>query len=362
MKGRSVLISKRKRVRPRHTGPAVLKPRGPEAASLPPTSATAVVGSRELQLARALSDTEAEARDAALDALRAWLGEHAENVATEDWDKLCKALFYCVWMADTRPVITLVVQRVVDLGEPGGWAYLGALLRAIVREWHGVDRHRVDKYYELVSETVRAAVARAVGECGDDLNNVGGAVENMVGMLQSSVFARAGSGGAGVALHIFDYWLDSVVTPILVHAQKAGSVNVPVAAFERVMGPVFDMLGPKRGSLLGVSRRAVERSVLPLPALLAREDLGLGEKAQRDMLRRVMRHVWTAAASWDTLEDCRKGLYAAHAALKERASELEGVEGVLPPKAEKKKKKSKKFVHEQSKGELPVTPAPQVNA
>lgn len=327
MKPHGVIIKPaRKRVRPRHFGPATLKPR--RTVTGPPTASTAVVGVRELQLARALSDTEAEARDAALQALHAWLAAHAADVSTADMDKLCKALFYCVWMADTRPVITQVVRRVVGLSAVAGWPFLSALLRCVVREWHGVDRHRVDKYYELVTEAVEACVARCQAEAAGTGPGLVAAMDALIGVLDTEVLAKAAKGASGVALHVLDYWTPRVLAPVLAQAAAVLPQNDVVKIFETAMRPVYAVLAATSGTLMAVSRRAVDRVCTPLPETLAA--FGLSDKAQRDMARRTMKKLWEAASNKDTVESCRAALYAAHATLKAHATELETRGGVLP--------------------------------
>jgi Nucleolar protein,Nop52 len=334
MKPHGVIIKpSRKRVRPRHSGPAFIKPR--TVPNLTPTSSTAVVGTRELQLARALSDTEAEARDAALLSLHAWLGEHGANLSDADMDKLCKAIFYCLWMADKKPVIALVVERVVGLSEVGRWPYLAALLRCVVREWHGIDRHRVDKYYELITVAVEACVQRCLREGGDEGAQLVASVKRAVGVLEAEIVAKAGMGASGVALHVLDYWGERVVEPVVTRARELLPLNDVVNVFECVMSPVYVVLAPKFGTLMAVALRAVERVCEPMPALLGR--IGVSDKAQRDMCRRVMKKVWAAAATKETLEGCRGPLYAVHATLKAHAVELEAKGGVLPTRSAAKR-------------------------
>jgi Nucleolar protein,Nop52 len=330
MKPHGVIIKpSRKRTRPRHTGPATLKPRHTPLA--PPTAATAVVGTRELQLARALSDTESEARDAALLALHAWLAEFSGEVSEGDLDKLCKALFYCVWMADGRPVISVVVKRVVGLGKVGGWRFLAAVLRCVVREWHGVDRHRVDKFYELVSVCVEACVARCLEEAGEGGAGLLASVGKLIAVVDGEVVSKAGKGASGVALHVLDYWEARVLTPVLGRAVEVLPQNDVVKVFEEAMRPVYGVLAATSGGLMAASRRAVERVCEPLPEVLA--GFGLSDKARRDMVRRVMKKVWEAASNKATVEGCRKALYDVHAVLKGQALALELKGGVLPTRA-----------------------------
>lgn len=317
----------RKRIRPRHTGAAILKthPKSSTAPPSAPTSTTAVIGDRELQLARALSDTDSQVRDAALLALQTWLASHGDQMSALDVDRLCKAVYYCVWMADGRLVITEVVNRVVGLG--AGWVYLAGLVKCVVREWHGVDRHRVDKYYELVTKCVEACVEKAVSEGGNKE-----AVARLMAVLDGKVISQSSKGASGVALHVLDHWLERVVTPIMkcVQARKGVQENELVVVFESLMEPACSVLGAQSGTGMAVSRRSVERVVAGVPQAV--REFGVGEKAQRDMCRRTMRKVWGAAADKKTIDVCRESLYEAHNEIKLHVKALEENVGVVPEK------------------------------
>jgi Nucleolar protein,Nop52 len=332
-----VILKPRKRVRARHVGPAVLKA---ETAAAPVATGAArvEVGERELTLARALCDTEREARDAALATLSHWLADNAAAVTDPDFDKLCKALFYCVWMADTRPAISQVVERVVDLADVAGWPYLNALFRCIVREWHGVDRHRVDKFYELISVALGASIALIIRETQADSETAAASVRfeasvsRFVEMMQKCVFDRAAQGGGvGVANHLVDYWVDCVFIPLVDFARTSLPGNELHWAWNKSLQVPLGCLGARKVQCVALSMRVVERVVTGLPAVAASEKLSLNDKAQRDGIRRSMKVVWSAAASKDTVDEIRKPLYSVHAILKERAVALEAVDGVLPP-------------------------------
>jgi Nucleolar protein,Nop52 len=337
MKGRQVILKPRKRVRPRHVGPAVLKP-APESAPVATGAAHVEVGVRELSLARALSDTEREARDASLAALALWLGENASEVSDADFDKLCKALFYCVWMADKRPIISQVIERVVGLADVAGWSYMAALFRCIVREWHGVDRHRVDKFYELITVALESAVAKILRETQTDSEISTASARFQVStakfseMMQTSVFDRATmGGGVGVANHVIDYWVTKVVVPLVIFAHTSLPGNELHRAWDSSLQVPLGALGARKIQCVALSKRIVDRVVTGLPELAAGETLALNDKAQRDVLRRSMKKVWSAAASKESVDEVRELLYSVHATLKARAVELEAVAGVLPP-------------------------------
>jgi hypothetical protein len=331
MKGRAVIVKPRRRSRATLPASAALVLSSPATPGAPVVSARVALGDRELQLARALSDTERTTRDAALRALEAWLREHAADVTDPDWDRLCKALFYCIWMADKRPVIAVVVARIVGLADIAGWPFLQALFRCIVREWPGVDRHRVDKFYELVTVALEHAVARTVrADANAGVAENRQAVACLMSALQTEVVDKAARGASGVALHVFDYWLERVLQPLMIHVVDAFPGNEAHRIYDEIMTVPCSILGAKNVQLLALSLRAVDRIICSLPDALAVERLQLSPKCQRDMIKRTMKKVWSAAASKESHAQCRQGLFAAHSKLKAHVAILEAQDGVLP--------------------------------
>ncbi|KAL8278830.1 hypothetical protein RQP46_008701 [Phenoliferia psychrophenolica] len=96
------------------------------------------------------------------------------RLAKGDMAKLWKGVFYCFWMSD-KPLVqqalandlallTLAVRPKVKAGRPTGrvarvksaLSYLQGFWDAIVREWSGLDRLRLDKFYLLIRRFVHA--------------------------------------------------------------------------------------------------------------------------------------------------------------------------------------------------------------
>jgi hypothetical protein len=68
--------------------------------------------------------------------------------------KIWKALFYCMWICD-KPAIQQDLARKLALimhrmNHGQELDYVDAFLKTIGREWHGIDRFRLDKYYYLI--------------------------------------------------------------------------------------------------------------------------------------------------------------------------------------------------------------------
>mmetsp|Transcript_31037 Transcript_31037/g.119145 ORF Transcript_31037/g.119145 Transcript_31037/m.119145 type:complete len:141 (-) Transcript_31037:3886-4308(-) len=72
-----------------------------------PVAKKLVVGKRVTTFARALASSRKKVRDLALEALQVWLNKH-DNLSDVEMQKLWKALFYYIWMADKETEIEKV--------------------------------------------------------------------------------------------------------------------------------------------------------------------------------------------------------------------------------------------------------------
>lgn len=306
------------------------------------TKSAVKLAERELQLARALSDTEKSVRDSSLLSLRDYLSTNAASLSDAELDRLWKALFYCVWMADKRPVITETIRAVVGLDDVLGWKFLAALLRCMVREWCGIDKHRVDKFYELVNAGIAVCV-RKVCEVGTDVLFLE-EVEVLLGILERDVWQRAGKGGLGVALHLLDVYVDKVARPLLLRGGKL-SGNHKHKVFDSLLDPLYKRTGSAEGHLLSLGKRIEQRVLARLVELVSSDELQLKVKDQRDMISRASKRVFAVASCKSTADDVRKNLYELRVQMKAFVAVCEESQ-----KNEQNKGKSGVVVSEDTKG------------
>ena len=98
------------------------------------------------QLARDLCHVDKPRRDASLEKVRG-LVTNLESLP--EFKKCWKALFYCFWMSDK-----MLIQQ--ELAEKLGLMmnekiyYLSGFWDIIAKEWHGIDRVRLNKFYYLI--------------------------------------------------------------------------------------------------------------------------------------------------------------------------------------------------------------------
>ncbi|WWC92815.1 uncharacterized protein L201_007774 [Kwoniella dendrophila CBS 6074] len=131
-----------------------------------------------MPLGKQLAHTDKKVRDRAIANLVAFLsqggdteGQSSSYVRLDDAEmaKLWKGLFYCFWMSD-KPLVQQALAA--DLAElllqikprsaapsdrfEASIAFLEGFWDSIVREWAGIDKLRMDKYYLLMRKYVNA--------------------------------------------------------------------------------------------------------------------------------------------------------------------------------------------------------------
>ncbi|EAU92801.1 ribosomal RNA processing protein [Coprinopsis cinerea okayama7 len=119
--------------------------------------------STSLPLGKVLASTDKKTRDKAIKNLSAFLSQSGENaISKPDMDKLWKGIFYCFWMSDKPLVQQGLASELAELlltipSNNESIAFLRGFWETIVREWNGIDRLRIDKYYMLVRRFVNAS-------------------------------------------------------------------------------------------------------------------------------------------------------------------------------------------------------------
>lgn len=116
---------------------------------------------KSLPFGKHLASSDKKTRDNAIKDLASYLSESTEPIPEPEMAKLWKGIFYCFWMSD-KPLVqqTLageLADIVLNIPTPdGSLAFLRGFWEALVREWSGIDRLRIDKYYLLIRRFVNA--------------------------------------------------------------------------------------------------------------------------------------------------------------------------------------------------------------
>ncbi|KAM4560704.1 ribosomal RNA processing protein 1 homolog B [Fundulus diaphanus] len=165
----------------------------------------------EIQLAQKLASNEKAIRTKAMKKLRKYISARSQRAAGgfngDELLKLWKGLFYCLWMQD-KPLlqeelsnqISALIHSFHDIDKQ--LMYLESFLQTFKREWTGIDRLRMDKFYQLVRFIFRQTfdvLRRRRWESS--------AVGKFLMLLKSHLLQNDSEVPSGLLLHILDLYM-----------------------------------------------------------------------------------------------------------------------------------------------------------
>lgn len=165
----------------------------------------------EVQLAQRLASNEKPIRTKAVKKLRKYINVRS-HIATggfkgEELLKLWKGLFYCLWMQD-KPLlqeelsnqISTLIHSFQDID--GQLLYLESFLQTFKREWTGIDRLRMDKFFQLVR-----LMFRQTFEMLKRKNWESSAVTRFLELLTAHLLQSGSGAPSGLQFHILDLYM-----------------------------------------------------------------------------------------------------------------------------------------------------------
>ncbi|XP_077990193.1 ribosomal RNA processing protein 1 homolog A-like [Glandiceps talaboti] len=115
--------------------------------------------SAEVHFAQRLAANEKKIRDRAVKRLRKWIAARSKlnKYAFDETDllKIWKGLFYCMWMSDKPLIQEELAETISHLihafqSPQSALLFIDTFFQTMTREWAGIDRLRMDKFYLLV--------------------------------------------------------------------------------------------------------------------------------------------------------------------------------------------------------------------
>ncbi|TRM66087.1 Nop52-domain-containing protein [Schizophyllum amplum] len=290
-----------------------------------------------LPLAKYLASTEKKTRDKAVKNLSAFLSDPSRDALPKsEMDKLWKGLFYCFWMSDKPLVQQALASELAELvltikTTTASLAFLRGFWDTMCREWSGIDRIRLDKYYMLVRRFVNASF-RLLLRTGWDED---------VCSEHNEILTRPGGGPlcpsdqkipSSLAYHISDIYLEELekavassedvspaplailLSPFFLLA--AGTINS--RTYTRVESTIFK---PLLSSLSEEEQPRTKRARLEAPSAQSsdypvlldnsRVDYASAGKLDKSALRKgVKKAIFDVASSPETRDPSRKRMYA----------------------------------------------------
>ncbi|XP_072253884.1 ribosomal RNA processing protein 1 homolog B-like isoform X2 [Leuresthes tenuis] len=165
----------------------------------------------EVQLAQRLASNEKPVRTRAIKKLRKYISVRSQREAGgfsgDELLKLWKGLFYCLWMQD-KPLlqeelsnqISTLIHSFDDID--GQLLYLESFLQTLKREWTGIDRLRMDKFFQLVRFMFRRTFEALKRKNWDN-----SAVAKFLDLLTLNLLQNGSEVPCGLQLHILDLYL-----------------------------------------------------------------------------------------------------------------------------------------------------------
>ncbi|KAL1405072.1 hypothetical protein Q8F55_008695 [Vanrija albida] len=301
-----------------------------------------------------LAHTDKKVRDAAIANLRAFLSRGGDDGTTSTYTrledaemaKLWKGLFYCFWMSDKPLVQQGLASELSNLlleispsvkGSKkdkeaakfdAAVAFLEGFWAALVREWNGIDRLRIDKYYMLIRRYV-AATFRLLARAGWSEEAVA-AVNEILSAKSGPMSWQDRSVPTSLATHLADVYLDELdkvladddvppaplVAVLAPHIALLARTTTP-AVHKRLQSAVFD---PLLNSLKEDEERPAKRakkeaapsSDSEFPNIARRSALAAGQEAAEPAAVRLalVKALFQQAAVESAVESNRRKIYA----------------------------------------------------
>ncbi|KAI9527600.1 hypothetical protein NQZ68_028822 [Dissostichus eleginoides] len=168
----------------------------------------------EVQLAQRLASNEKPIRTKALKKLRKYISirSHSDTggFSGDELLKLWKGLFYCLWMQD-KPLLQEELSNQISAlihsfhHIDGQLLYLESFLQTLKREWTGIDRLRMDKFFQLVRFMFRQTF-----EMLKRKNWESSAVGRFLELLTAQLLQSSSGAPSGLQFHILDLYLSEL--------------------------------------------------------------------------------------------------------------------------------------------------------
>ncbi|XP_047943317.1 ribosomal RNA processing protein 1 homolog [Salvia hispanica] len=283
-------------------------------------------------LIKHLASCSTAVRSQSLRLLQSWLAAQSQQLSDSDFKKLWKGLFYCLWHADKTPNQVALIDRLISLFhslQPAvSLEFFRGFLVTLRREWPGIDRLRLDKFYLLIRRFVKALF---------DLMRLRkwdvGVLGEYFGVLGSdALLADDKLQGNGVNYHVASVFLDELA-----------GVGFPVQkeVVDLILGPFFAVL--MRGTdkiLLGkVKSNMFDELVKAGTELLLKRKLGEDCESNGNALLGVVAlrmglsaKLYEVTSSADCIQGNRKVVLGLHEQFLKLEKELEssGIEIGIP--------------------------------
>ncbi|XP_005375939.1 PREDICTED: ribosomal RNA processing protein 1 homolog A [Chinchilla lanigera] len=244
----------------------------------------------EIQLAQRLAGNEQVTRDRAVRKLRKYIVARTQRATGgfthDELLKIWKGLFYCMWMQDKLLLQEELGRTIAQLIHAFQTAeaqhlFLQTFWQTMIREWAGIDRLRLDKFYLLMrmvlNESLKAVKMRGWGERD---------IEQLLELLTSEILHEDSQAPNGVKSHFLEVFLEELT--------KVGAAELTADQNLRFVEPFCGIAARTTDSLVlhnitrGIFETIVEQAPLAIEDLMRElaaqegEDEGSGGDQESD--------------------------------------------------------------------------------
>ncbi|XP_060945145.1 ribosomal RNA processing protein 1 homolog B-like isoform X2 [Limanda limanda] len=165
----------------------------------------------EIQFAQKLASNEKPVRTKAIKKLRKYINvrsqKETDGFTDDELLKLWKGLFYCLWMQDKPLLQEDLSNQISNLIHSfhhidGQFLYLESFLQTFKREWTGIDRLRMDKFFQLVR-----LMFKQTFEMLKRKNWESSVVARFLELLTAQLLRGGSAAPSGLQFHILDLYM-----------------------------------------------------------------------------------------------------------------------------------------------------------
>ncbi|XP_027982304.1 ribosomal RNA processing protein 1 homolog A [Eumetopias jubatus] len=241
----------------------------------------------EIQLAQRLAGNEQVIRDRAVKKLRKYIVARTQRAAGgfthDELLKVWKGLFYCMWMQD-KPLLQEELGRTISQlihafqTTEAQHLFLQTFWQTMNREWTGIDRLRLDKFYMLMrmvlSESLKALKTQGWQERQ---------IEQLLELLTTEILHPDSQAPSGVKSHFLEIFLEEL--------SKVGAAELTADQNLKFIDPFCTIAARTQDSLVlhnitrGIFEAIVEQAPFAIEDLMneldAPEEEGVSEDDER---------------------------------------------------------------------------------
>lgn len=233
----------------------------------------------EIQLAQRLAGNEQVTRDRALRKLQKYIVARSQRATggftPEELLKVWKGLFYCMWMQD-KPLqqedLGRTIAQLVHAFQTteSQHLFLRAFWQTMIREWVGIDRLRLDKFYMLMRMVLSESL-KAVKTGGWEERQI----EQLLQLLTTEILSPDSQAPNGVKSHFLEIFLEELT--------KVGAAELTADQNLQFIKPFCQIAARTKDSLVlhkitqSIFEAIVEQAPLAIEDLMNELDAQSGE-------------------------------------------------------------------------------------